>query len=80
MTQTLSITDCIEHGHEEECEGATEYREALSGTGVQHPRCGYHWGVRLDLEQDLREQYPNSSTPPSWFDPSAAGECWDEDY
>jgi hypothetical protein len=28
---------------------------------------------------ELRQHYPDSATPPSWFDPSIAGEVWDLD-
>lgn len=61
----------------DDCAGAVEYRMALSGTGVHYPRCDGHWAARLDTEERLRRDYPDSSTPPAWFDPAAAGETWD---
>jgi hypothetical protein len=36
--------------------------------------------TRLDLEDRLRTDYPDTATPPEWFDPANAGEHWDEDY
>lgn len=60
-----------------ECEGEVEYRMALSGSGRSFPRCGKHWQDRLDLEQGLRERYPE--VQPSNFDPAYAGESWYED-
>lgn len=36
---------------------------------------------RLDAAlRGVDERYPDSATPPSWFDPTYAGETWDEDY
>jgi hypothetical protein len=71
--------DCLDF-HPETCAGAVEYRMALSGTGVPYPRCDKHWSDRLDTEQRLRRDYPDSPCPPSWFDASYAGEHWDSDY
>lgn len=72
--------ECIQRGDGEgQCEGAVEYRMALSSTGVSHPRCSKHWEQRLELEQGLRERYPEH--PPSDWSPLDAGEHWsEEDY
>lgn len=70
---------CIQ-ANEDECAGEVEYRESLSGTGTPIPRCGKHWTERLALQRNLAVNYPDSSTPPSWFDPANAGETWDDDY
>lgn len=67
---------CLNHGPD--CAGTVEYRMALSGTGRSFPRCDKHWSDRLDLEQGLRERYPEQ--PPSDWSPYDAGESWDEDY
>lgn len=72
----LTHEDCLDGP--EGCKGAVEYRESLTGTGTAIKRCDEHWSKRLDLEQELRERYPVH--PPSDFDPSYAGESWDEDY
>jgi hypothetical protein len=63
-----------------ECRGAVEYRPSLTGTGTPIARCDFHWDQRLQFEEGHRVNYPDSSTPPAWFDPSYAGECWDDDY
>jgi hypothetical protein len=73
----LTHEDCIDGG---EHSGTVEYRMPLSGTGESFPRCAGHWNDRLDLEDRLRRDYPDSPNPPGWFDPMAAGEHWDEDY
>lgn len=58
-----------------------EYRESLSGTGTPIPRCDRHWSERLDIQEGINRRYaPSSDVPPRGFDPSYAGECWDEDY
>lgn len=74
----LTFDDCI--NGPDECAGQTEYRMALSGTGTSFPRCDHHWAIRLDHEEKLRRDYPDSSVPPPWFDPANAGERWDDDY
>ncbi len=66
----------------EECAGAVEYRMPLSDSGKPFPRCDHHWHVRLDTQDRLRHDYGVDSSPgvvPSDFDPSYAGENWDED-
>jgi hypothetical protein len=55
-----------------------EYRASLSGTGTPIARCDKHWSKRLDRQEEIRKDYPDSPVPPSWFDPSYAGESWDE--
>ena len=64
----------------EECAGPVELRMALSGTGIPYPRCDGHWSARLDLERRLRRDYPDTDTPPAWFDEANAGERWNDDY
>lgn len=70
--------ECIDLS--DECVGEVVPRMALSGTGESFFRCDHHWGIRLDKEAEIRTNYPDSPTPPAWFDPLAAGEHWDEDY
>lgn len=75
----LTYDDCI-NGGEGGCSGLVEYRMPLSGTGKSFPRCDHHWAIRLKTQDRLRRDYPDSPIPPSWFDPAAAGETWDDDY
>jgi len=72
----LTHDDCLEGP--EGCEGAVEYRMPLSGTGKAFPRCDKHWEQRLDKQEDINRRYPVNA--PQDFDPSYAGEHWDEDY
>ncbi len=74
------IEECLDaRGGRGDCAGATEYRESLSGTGRSFARCDYHWDKRLDEQERIRRNYPDTPTPPAWFDPTYAGERWDED-
>lgn len=75
---TLATDQCLEHGAD--CQGPVEYRMPLSGTGRAFPRCDKHWDERLAEQERINEDYPDSPIPPAWFDASAAGEHWDEDY
>ncbi len=78
-TPTLTEVDCLDHGRTP-CEGPVEYRMPLSGTGRSFPRCAKHWDERLAEQERINRDYPDSPIAPSWFDESAAGEHWDEDY
>jgi hypothetical protein len=70
--------ECLEAGPE--CRGKVEFRMPLSGTGRAFPRCDHHWEKRLDTQERINRNYPDSPIAPAWFDPTAAGEHWDEDY
>lgn len=63
----------------EGCQGQIEYRMALSPSGRQFPRCDHHWLKRLDFQKETKEKYPDTPCAPAWFDPTYAGERWDED-
>lgn len=63
--------------HLNDCEGAVEYRDALSPTGIRYPRCDKHWAERLAVQEELDRRYPQQA--PADFDPLYAGESWDED-
>jgi len=74
------ILECLDDYGEGTCSGAVEYRMPLSGTGQAFPRCERHWDERLEREESIREDYPDSPCAPAWFDEADAGERWDEDY
>ena len=77
MDEDITCLDSPQGG----CAGTVEYRFALSGTGRSFPRCDAHWSIRLDVQDGINRRYaPNSDVPPSGFDPSYAGERWDNDY
>lgn len=44
------------------------------------PRCEFHGERRLASYENSIERYANSDVAPSWFDPTYAGERWDDDY
>ncbi len=62
---------CLEHG--DDCRGPVEFR--LVGERAW-PRCETHHAARLDRREQSLEMFADSVTPPSWFDPTAAGETW----
>lgn len=64
---------------DEWCAGPIKYRTALSPTGRSFPRCERHWELRLVEQERIQRDYPDSPTPPAWFDETAAGERWDEE-
>jgi len=71
------ILECLDGP--EECRGKVEYR--YTGRGHKAwPRCEKHGNERLAREEKTQLAYPDSDMPPSWFDPSYAGERWDDDY
>jgi hypothetical protein len=51
----------------------------LSPSGRAFPRCDAHWSKRLDWQDEHNERYPDSDVAPSWFDPLAAGERWEDE-
>lgn len=77
MTITLNRNECLDFN--EDCQGRVEYRMALSGSGRSFPRCSYHWDERLKVQEEINERYPDSPSPPDWFDPAYAGETWSEE-
>lgn len=73
--------ECLESGNDHDpCRGAVEYRMALSASGKNFPRCDHHWSKRLTEQERINQDYPDSPSPPAWFDPMDAGERWDDDY
>lgn len=75
MTTELRCLD--DHG-ENTCRGPVEYH-TLDGLR-SWPRCTAHFERRLNRYENSLERYANSDVAPSWFDPAAAGERWDDDY
>lgn len=69
--------ECLDDYGEGTCQGAVEYRMALSGTGRSFPRCDKHWEERLREQERINRTYP--SLAPSDFDPAYAGERWEEE-
>lgn len=80
METTLTAEDCLDYRGDGTCSGAVEYRMALSASGRSFPRCDGHWDARLDEQERINRDYPDSPLAPAWFDPADAGERWDDDY
>jgi hypothetical protein len=78
MTTPAEELSCL-HGPEG-CTGTVKPREPLSGTGKSFDWCDGHWAKRLDIQERVRRDYPDSPVAPAWFDPANAGERWDDDY
>lgn len=76
---TLDHIECLE-AHRGDCQGEVAYHSIDPGRQRGFPRCDKHWEDRLDRRENSIERYADSDTPPAWFDPSYAGERWDEDY
>lgn len=74
---TLTHNDCLDGP--DDCRGPVEYRMPLSGTGRAFPRCDRHWEQRLDRQERINRDYPDSPCAPVWFDPVLAGERWEDD-
>ena len=69
---------CVQ-AHDGTCNGPVELHLSTGGTGYSYPRCRGHYGRLLDRQREIWERYPDSDTPPSWFDPTYAGESWNDD-
>jgi hypothetical protein len=74
----MEATRCLEF-HRGDCQGEVEYHSFSPGVQRAFPRCDKHWQERLDRRENSMERYADSSVAPSWFDPSYAGERWEED-
>lgn len=70
--------ECLD-GHKGSCSGKVEYRMPLSSSGTSFPRCDHHWARRLMEQERIDRLYPDTPLPPTDFDPTYAGERWDED-
>lgn len=75
----MHATECLEY-KPDECQGEVQMRDALSESGMPYVRCDFHWRKRIELQHELEQKYPDSPIPPPWFDPTYAGERWDDDY
>lgn len=76
------MTECSDEG-----EHNGEVHEGPSRSGEsRYRKCEKHWAEydeRMSkVEADLNERFPGwdvpGSMPPAWFDPTYAGESWDE--
>ncbi len=76
MTPT-SLSTCLGSG-KSTCQGEVEFRTTPDRPdGKAFPRCALHFDERL--ASSTRNLELTSPTPARWFDPSYAGESWEED-
>jgi hypothetical protein len=67
---------CLQEGPD--CSGPVEYRLSPDRDDfASFPRCEFHWHKRLEAAERNLELL--SDVPPPWFDPTYAGERWNED-
>jgi hypothetical protein len=66
--------ECLEYN--DDCQGPVELHTVGSATRAW-PRCRHHADQRYERYENSIERYADSDVPPSWFDPSYAGESWD---
>lgn len=62
-----------------ECDGPVTTVTSRSGLTTSH-KCEAHQQALAEALAGIDERYPDSPFAPSWFDPTYAGERWDEDY
>lgn len=73
----IHASGCLEYGAD--CRGKVEFHTVGSSMKAW-PRCEYHAERRLERYEHSIEKYADSVLAPDWFDPSIAGERWDDDY
>ncbi|GAA2665117.1 hypothetical protein [Nonomuraea recticatena] len=70
---------CRMFGTVDACEGEVSHRLS-SGETCFIWECSKHADESAERLNRLNRNYPDSDTPPHWFDPSYAGESWNDDY
>ena len=75
-TAECELTTCLWRDSEREghhCNGDIEIHKG-------NARCRFHSNKYWDNQNTIARDYPDSNIPPDWFDPTLAGERWDDDY
>lgn len=69
--------ECLNR-HDGKCKGEVGWH-TVGSRPKAFRRCDFHQDVRLDQynNPNSMEMYADSVSPPSWFDPTYAGESWD---
>ena len=70
---------CLDRHAATPCRGPVNFHSTDPGRRPAFPRCDRHWDARLDRRKNSLELYADSAIPPPWFDPSIAGERWDDE-
>lgn len=77
-TEATTTRTCDEQGMDDfDCRGTVELW--VTETGYRIYRCGAHRAAVIARLEKINRRYPNTPTPPKWFDPLDAGERWNED-
>jgi len=72
-----TFADCFDH--DSTCEG--EVNEWASRSGITTAvRCDHHQMQKEAKLDEIAQRYPDSDVAPNWFDPTYAGERWNDDY
>lgn len=79
MATTADGRSCLDE-HKGDCKGEVLYHPSIAGTGTMIPRCEHHYEKLLDWSDEYSKVMPDSNSAPAWFDPTAAGEHWGDDY
>lgn len=78
MATKEEVLECLEEGGSTPCEGPVGMH--TTGDSLKAwPRCDAHQERREERYENSSERYARSDVPPSWFDPTYAGERWDDD-
>lgn len=67
--------ECLEYGPD--CSGPVDLHWA--GGTRSWPRCTHHADERYKRYENSLERYADSDVVPDWFDPTYAGERWEDD-
>lgn len=78
MIDTDEDRECLGSG-DGACSGAITSQRAAGGTCMVD-RCDHHWNKHYEWLDQHNRNYPDTDTPPEWFDPTYAGEHWGDDY
>ena len=71
--------ECLDDPDGTTCRGPVELWWSGGSHGRSWPRCTYHGEARLERYENSMERYADSDVAPDWFDPTYAGERWEDD-
>ena len=77
MNDETHSAECLNWS--EHCSGPVEMRHSGGMNGRSWPRCAFHGAKRLADRENSIEAWADSDVAPPWFDPTLAGERWDDD-
>lgn len=69
--------ECLDIHPDDPCTDDVEMRMNHDGT-KWFPRCSHHYHAYLERMEEINRRYPYNA--PSNFDPTYAGERWEDDY